>query len=511
METDSNGIVYLIGAGPGDPELITIKGKLLLQNCDAVIYDNLIPAELIITLPESTEKIYVGKKAGNHTMPQAEINELIFKLAAEGKKVARVKGGDPFIFGRGGEEARYLREHGIKYEIIPGITAGIAGPTFAGIPCTDREISSFVIFATGHKAREKELSPVPWDKIADLQSGTLVIYMGVAEFTSIVETLIDNGISPVTPAAVIERGTFSTQRVFTAPLNELVVKAIEEKIKPPALFVIGEVVDLQRELEWFKNKPLIGHRIMVLRPADQAKFMYKNLRDLGAEVLPYPTIATRKAQSSEWDKLEEYERSDNESWLVFTSENGVRYFMDEFVNRYGDIRMLGKFKTAAVGYGTARALDKFNLKADFIPNKATTEILAKQMTEKYNLKGSNIIRVRGNLGDQRVENILTETGAQVTPLTVYETYYPQWPDGFKEKLFEFPPDIIIFTSGSTVDGFFRMLNEDEINELTEDARLVSIGPMTSERIRQKGLKVSIEATEHSIPGIIDKLKDELSR
>ncbi len=511
MDGISTGIVYLIGAGPGDPELITLKGSNLLQTCDTVIYDNLIPLELIIGLPDNIEKIYVGKKAGKHTLPQEKINQLMVELAGDGKKVARLKGGDPLIFGRGGEEAAYLRQNGIDYEIVPGITAGIAGPAYTGIPCTDRERSSFVTFATGHKAGEKELSSVPWEKLAQIRNGTLVIYMGVAEFANIVEILIDSGISPVTPAAVIERGTFPTQRVYTAPLNELVVTAIEEKIRPPALFIIGDVVDMQPDLEWLIERPLLGNRVMVLRPADQAGDMYKTLRDLGAEVLPYPTIATKKTDSGEWAEVDKVLESANESRLVFTSENGVRYFMNQFINRYGDIRKLGKFKTAAVGYGTARALKKYSLKADFVPSKATTEVLAKEMVENLSLAGCNILRVRGNLGDNRVEEALTRAKANVIPLKVYETYYPPWPEGFKEKLFDFPPDVIIFTSGSTINGLFEQLNQDEIEELTEDASIVSIGPMTSKSLAERGLKVKMEAEEHSIPGIIDKLKKNSNR
>jgi uroporphyrinogen III methyltransferase/synthase len=314
--------------------------------------------------------------------------------------------------------------------------------------------------------------------------------------------------SPNKPAAVIERGTFPTQRVFTAPLSELVIKAAEEKIKPPALYVIGEVVDLHKYLMWFKDKPLFGRRIMILRPTDQAVDMYQNLRELGAEILPYPTIATKhEKDSSAWQRLDRLIQNRNDHcWLVFTSENCVRYFIEQFNAKYGDMRKLGNFKIAAIGFGTTRALKKYALTADFMPSIFTAENLAREMSEKMQLDGAKIVRIRGNLADQRIEERLAGAGADVIPLQVYQTFYPQWPDGFKAKLFENPPNIIIFSSGSTVDGFFKLLNKTEIEELTSNADLVSIGPMTTRAIESRGLKIKIEAAEHSIPGIIEELK-----
>ncbi len=507
MSPNGKGIVYLIGAGPGDPELITVKGNQLLSECDAVIYDNLVPQELIIALPPDIEKHYVGKKAGKHTLPQDKINELMVELAKHGKTVARLKGGDPYIFGRGGEEARYLEEHGIKFEIIPGVTAGAAGPAYAGIPCTDRSLASYVVFATGHKADEKDSSSVPWEWLAKSKNGTIVIYMGVGEFAAIASILIANGMSPDTPAAVIERGTLPSQRVITSTLNKLPEQALAINIKPPAIFVIGDVVNLQKHLTWIDNRPLLGARIMVCRPADQAQPMYQSLRKLGAEVLPYPTIATKRhIDETAWQAFGRIiKKSTNDNWLVFTSENGVRYFIEQFMSRYSDIRHLGNFKIAAVGFGTERELNEYSLKADFIPTKATTEFLAKEMAESLNLENASVIRVRGNLADDRIEKALAKAGANVIPIQIYHTYYPEWPDGFKENLFEYPPNVIIFTSGSSVKGLYEILNKDEIDTLMANAKAVSIGPETTKMIQSFGIKVTIEAEEHSVPGIINEL------
>ena len=503
----TKGKVYLIGAGPGDPELITIRGKALLESCQEVIYDNLVAGELIIGLKPEIRKYYVGKKAGVATLPQDEINALMVKLAAGGKNVARLKGGDPFIFGRGAEEAIYLKNHNIDFEVVPGVTAGVAAPAYAGIPCTERTQASYVIFATGHKAKEKEITSVPWKQFAQLENGTIVVYMGVAEFANIVSIFIDCGMHPDTPAAVIERGTYPSQRVIVAPLNQLTVEAIENKIKPPSIFVIGNVVDHQEYLSWFDNRPLFGKRIMVCRPADQAKDMYQALRNLGAEVLPYPTIATRPGKSGdEWAKVRKLiDKGPANMWLVFTSENGVRYFIDQFKAHIGDIRKLAKFKIAAVGFGTARALEVFSLQADFIPSEATTEKLASEMVAKLDLFGASIVRARGNLADTRVEDILAGSGTTVLPLNVYETYFPEWPEGFKEKLFDYSPDVIVFTSGSTVDGFCKLLTEGEIEELMGESIAVSIGPSTTAIAKAQGIKVKLEAKEHNIPGIIAEL------
>jgi len=500
------GKVYLIGAGPGDPDLITIRGFEALMKCEAVVYDNLVPAELIVRLPEDVEKHYVGKKAGQHVMSQEDINRLLVKLGHEGKIVARLKGSDPLIFGRGGEEARFLRENDIEFEIVPGITAAIGAAAYSGIPCTDREHSSYVIFATGHKAEGKEKSSVPWDRVAKCYDGTLVIYMGVAQIGYVVEQLIQGGMRADMPTAIIERGTFSSQRVVVSVLGKTPEAVSENEICPPAIFIVGPVVDLRRYIQWFEQRPLAGIRIMVTRPADQAAAIYKALRDLGAEVLPYPTIATRPVEDeSEWAAFQNGIR--NGGWLVFTSENGVRYFFQQFLKGQGDIRRLANFKTAVVGSGTARALDEYKIKADFIPSRATTIDLAKELAAGGRIEKVFVIRIRGNLGDDKVEKILSDNKASVKVLHVYQTYHPAWPVEFEEKLYEYPPDVITFTSGSSVKGIFSILGEKKAGALLKDRVVASIGPMTSRVLDSYGIKVTIEAREYSIPGVIQGIME----
>ncbi len=504
------GPVYLIGSGPGDPGLMTIKGLKRLHESEAVVYDNLVPNELIIELPASIEKYYVGKKAGLHALPQEEINKLLVKLALEGKKVARLKGSDPLIFGRGGEEACFLRENNIPFEIIPGITAGYSVPAYAGIPCTDRERASMVLFVTGHKAQDKDVSSVPWDWVAKIKNGTLIVYMGVGEVEKIVNRLIDNGMPSERPAAVIERGTFATQRSFKGKLNELPDIVQSQKIKPPSIFVIGDVVNLQDKLKWFEDRPLFGVRVMITRPADQALEMYNQLRELGAEILPYPTITTE--EEYDYDGWVAFQKINNENkWILFTSENGVRYFHKQLTEKLGDIRFLSGFKVAAVGFGTARAMERVGLKADFVPSEFTVAKLAEELCENYVLKDADVVRVRGNLGDDRLEKAAENAGATVHPLHVYKTFQPEWPDGFRDKLRETPPDVITFTSGSTCDGLCAMLDSKDVESLIKGKVLASIGPSTSNVIRSKDLEPTIEAEEHSIPGLVQAMVDYFNK
>jgi len=504
MSKNKLGKVYLIGAGPGDPGLITVKGKRLLDTCKAVIYDNLVAPELIIGLDADVKKYYVGKKAGDHPVPQEKINELMLKLARDGCSVARLKGSDPLIFGRGGEEAKFLKENGIPFEIVTGVTSGIAGPSYAGIPCTDRERASSVTFVTGHKASEKYKHSVAWDWIAETKNGTVVIYMGVGEIDNIVRKLIENGMAADTPAAIIERGTFPSQRIFTGSLRRLPVMVKREQVRPPALFVLGEVVELRQWLDWYGGRPLSGIRVMVTRPADQSEDLYHQLRELGAEPLPFPTIAIEADDDPDgWTALQKISGDNN--WLVFTSANGVRYFFDQFVHKSGDIRYLAKFKIAVVGPATSQALIERHVEADFIASKATGDDLAEEMAEKIDLNGATVVRVRGNLARTVIEDTLPDSGASVIPLTVYRTFHPDWPDGFKEKLYDHPPHAILFTSASTVKGLSHNLSDDETDKLLSSAKRFSLGPMVTQELNDRGHPPDAEADPHTLPGLIDTL------
>ncbi|TKJ36825.1 uroporphyrinogen-III C-methyltransferase [candidate division LCP-89 bacterium B3_LCP] len=509
----NKGKVYLVGAGPGDPELITVKGKRLLLGCEAVVYDRLVPLELVVTLPLKVQRYYVGKSAGKHSLPQDKINDLLVDLVGKGLKVVRLKGGDPLMFGRGGEEALYLKNKGIPFEIVPGITAGAAGSAYAGIPITHRSTSVFTIFVTAHEADGKQDKQVPWDWLGKVRNGSIVGYMGVKQLPSVVDKLIAGGMKPTTAAALIERGTTGMQRTIRGELQYLPTLAKDADVQPPSLFVIGDTVALADELSWFGKGFLSGNKVMVTRPASQAQAMYEELRSYGAEVLPLPTISiTEHVDIKQWKELKTIfksaqNRSDNngDHWLVFTSENGVSYFFQQLREGGYDYRSIGNFSIAAVGTGTARALQEMDLPADFIPTEATTKTLAKELSKRIAGKDSRVIRVRGNLGDDTVERSLEAVKAQVIPLQVYRTSTAVWDDGMKALLRENPPDVITFTSGSTVNGLLEMLGKERALQLTKKAVVAAIGPVTAQIAEVAGIEVNVIAETYSVAGLVEAI------
>jgi len=502
--TEKAGRVYLVGAGPGDADLITRRGYGLLSHCDVVVYDNLAPRELVVSLAPHIERINVGKKAGCHTLPQEEINKLLVRLAQNGKQVVRLKGGDPFIFGRGGEEALFLAEHGVPFEIVPGVTAGVAALSYVGIPATHRGTASCVVFVTGHESAESGTGEVPWDRLAQLNKCTLIGYMGVGQLPHIVEKLIESGMSPGIPAVIIERGTLGTQRFFSMPLAELPARAEKEKIKPPALFAIGEAVSLRRNLHWFDDLPLFGRRVMVTRPVEQSTQLYSRLRGLGAEVMPLPTLSTTPIDDQDaWTRLES--RTRHGDWLFFASENGVRYFLEHWRRRGKDIRALSIFSIAVVGAGALRALEPAGIHADLVAATPTTTGLAEQMAAQLVLKGRRVIRVRGNLGDERVDKILSSADAEVIPLVVYHNLDAKWEKDDYEWLKQYPPDVFLFSSGSAISALIRILGEEYTQDLTARAITVSIGPHTTKTAQTQGITITVESPIPSLEGMVGVL------
>lgn len=498
------GRVYLIGAGPGDPDLITVKGYTLLNSCNVIIYDNLIPHELIVTAPPNVKKIYVGKIADAHTLPQEKINELLVEEANKGNNVARLKGGDPFVFGRGGEEAEYLRQHGIEYEIIPGITAGIAAADSAGIPASHRNMSSAILLATAHGSTEHDLS-MNWKWAGKIGSGTVIGYMGVRQLPNVVRSLIEGGMPPETESAMVERCCFSTQKIVRAKLKDLPQEAERQDVHPPAIFIIGEVASLADKLAWYDRKLLSNVRIMVTRPADQSKWIYQILRGYGAEVQPYPTIKTSFTEDKEgWEGLAQSAK-ENDSWLLFTSENGVRYFFGYLKSKNVDLRLIGKFRIAATGFGTLRSLNTLGYHADFTPDLTGTVPFAEKLCEDVDIEGSHIVRVRGKLPNDPVEEILKQAGAQVHPLTLYRTEPVKWQEHEIRRMFWHPPHMIMFTSGRSVDGLVSNLGQEKALELAKLSKIATIGPTTTAVASKYNIKVEIEAERHSIPDLINDI------
>ncbi len=482
--------------------MLTVKAYQLLESCDAVVYDRLVALDLIAPLPRRVERHYVGKSAGKHTIPQGKINRLLVELAQKGLTVVRLKGGDPYVFGCGGIEAIYLRQHNIPFKVVPGITAGIAGPASAGIPVTHRGIAAYSVFLTAHEASDKEKSGLPYELFSRMSDGTLVGYMGVKQLPQVTLKLREGGMSPETPVSLIERGTLGVERVVIGNLENIVDKAKAEKISPPALFVIGEVVNLRDEILAQSEKPLQGRTVMATRPGDQALEMYHALREMGAEPLALPSIATvGDFNQEEWERLAELESG----WLLFTSENGVRYFHQSFLEQNFDIRLMARFRIAVVGSGTQKSLRQWGIEADFVPTVYTVSTLAEELTLDFDWEGINIVRVRGNLADETLEEALAEAGAVVHTLHTYRTFTAEWNAGDWAAFEEAEIDAVTFTSGSTVTSLKEILGAERFISLLERAAAVSIGPMTSGILRENGVEPAVEANPHTIAGVVDSL------
>jgi len=510
MSEKKTGKVYLVGAGPGDPGLITWRGLEALGIADIVYVDALVEPTLVATLPAGTERVFVGKYAGNHSVPQKEIEELLIKSAKEGKTVVRLKGGDPYVFGRGGEEALSLQKAGVPFEVVPGVTAAVAASAYAGIPITHRGLSTFAVMLTAHESPDKnsEMATVPFDTLGKLKGGTFAGYMGVRTLAKVAESFISNGTDPNTPAALIERGTTGAQRKVVAPLKDLDKKAKEESIKPPALFVIGDVVSLSEEIDWFDPGPLAGKRVMVMRPASQAGHMYELLRSYGVSVIPAPSITTKGVYfEKNWKTVLEKEKDGG--WLIFTSENGVRFFLAGLMKSGKDMRWFGNFKIASIGAGTKKVLAQYGLNADFQPSKYTTEYLAAELPEKI-VKGETVIRVRGNPGNSKVEEAMEKAGAVSLPIQVYETLKAPLEKIVRAWVAEKQPDVISFTSGSTFTSFLEQWG-DEADSLLKGGIIASIGPMTSAIIREHGYEVVIEGDPHDVNGLVESIKNYYSK
>ncbi|MFC1601567.1 uroporphyrinogen-III C-methyltransferase [Candidatus Sumerlaeota bacterium] len=500
-----SGTVYLVGAGPGDPGLISVKGAQCLRRADALIYDYLANEALLAYAPPECELVYVGKKAGAHTLPQEGINELLLEKARQHKVVVRLKGGDPFVFGRGGEEAEALAAAGIAFEIVPGITAGIAGSAYAGIPVTHRDLTSTVTFVTGHERATAEHERIPWARLAQLK-GTLVFYMGLGNLPYIVERLTNAGLDPRTPAAIVQSGTYPRQRTVTALLSGIVSAADEAGLEPPAIIIIGRVVELRRTLNWFERRPLFGRRILVTRSRTQASDLLERLRELGAEPLEFPMIRTEPPEQPEL-LHEAVERSGGYDWVVFTSVNAVEAFMAAATETGHDVRVLGRARLAAIGPATCRALEALGLKVALTPQRHVAEELLKKFHALGGLRGQRILIPRAAQARDVLPDGLREAGATVDIVTAYRTVREK-PDNLDDvvaQLREGRIDAVTFSSSSTARNFAELVGHERFVELAATCCLASIGPITSKTIRELGAEPTVEAQQHTIAGLLESL------
>jgi uroporphyrinogen III methyltransferase/synthase len=504
--TPKKGKVYLVGAGPGDPNLITLRGKFLLERAEVVVYDYLANKKLLQHVPPAAELVYVGKKGGGlHAASQEEINQLLVDYGLAGKRVVRLKGGDPFIFGRGGEEIEELVKAGIDFEVVPGVTSATAAATYAGIPITHRNCTASVAFITGHEAAGKEQSDVAWDKLAT-GAGTLVIYMGIKNLPNISKKLIDNGRSPDTPVAVVRWASTPQQRSVVGTLATISEVVQAAKIAPPALIIVGEVVKLRESIDWFERRPLFGKRIIVTRTREQASELVSKLEEYGAECLEYPTIHIEPTEDfSALDQaLAELRRFD---WILFTSLNAVTYFFKRLHEKGLDSRALAGCKIGVVGTATADELARHGIRADLIPAKFTGEGLAQALIAADGIAGKRILLPRALKAAEILPDLLEQARASVTIAPVYQNVPPQGrKDELRAELSSGSIDLITFTSSSTVTNFLAMLDvqdADELRTLLGRTEIAAIGPVTAETVREHGLTVTVQPERHTIAALAE--------
>lgn len=504
MHTNNEtGIVFLVGAGPGDPGLITVKGLNCIAMADVVVYDYLASPALLAHANTDAEMIYVGKKGGDHTLPQDGINALIVEKAKQGNVVARLKGGDPFIFGRGGEEAEVLIAAGVPFEVVPGVTAAIGASAYAGIPLTHRDYTSDVAFVTGHEDPNKAESSIDWKALAT-GIGTLVFFMGVKNLSTIAINLMANGRPADTPVAVIRWGTTPKQKTVTATLETIEDETLRAGIKAPAIIIVGGVVNLRKTMRWFEKRPLLGRRIVVTRAREQASELIHQLTELGAECIQCPTIQV--GPPKDWSPVDDAIKTlDQYDWIVFTSVNGVDYFFRRLFENGLDVRRIGHIKTAAIGPATADRLRSWGLNSDIIPKNYRAESVVAAFADRT-INGQKVLLPRAKEARSVLPEELTRMGAAVDEVTAYETRQAEGSaTNLVQRLTDASIDMVTFTSSSTVKNFHRLLPPDRADRLMQGVIVASIGPITSQTARDLGLSVSMEADAYTIPGLIQAI------
>jgi len=496
----SEGKVFLVGAGPGDTGLITVRGKQLIDSADAVVYDALANSALLPPGARETgrpELYYVGKRGGSKdSVTQDEINALLIKLAREGKRIVRLKGGDPFVFGRGSEEAQALNDASVTFEVIPGVTAGIAAAAYAGIPVTHRTLSTSVTFVTGHEDPAKPDTQTNWSALAKA-GGTIVLYMGVKTLSGISEALMKGGMPGEIPAAAIQWATHPKQRTVVATLETIAARPEEQNITAPVITVIGWSVVLRDELNWFEHRPLFGKRIVVTRATQQAPILTEKLRELGADAIEMPATQIARLDleplRASIDSISDYD------WLIFTSQNAVAIFWEQLLGRGKDSRALAGLKIAAVGPATAGALLEHGITVDVIPERFVAEGLLEMMQEREDVAGGKVLYVTAEGARDVLPAGLREIGADLVIVEAYRTI----PDGAgAERLARAidagKVDLATFTSASAVRGYIEAVGE----ELALKIPAASIGPQTSDALREAGIEIEAEAEESTIDGLV---------
>jgi uroporphyrinogen III methyltransferase/synthase len=500
----AKGKVYLVGAGPGDPGLFTLKGRDVLAQAEVVIYDYLANEELLEFAPPQAERIYVGKKGGDHTLSQEDINRLLVEKGRE-HLVVRLKGGDPFIFGRGGEEAEELVAARIPFEVVPGVTAAVAVPAYAGIPLSHRDFTASIGLVTGHERDGKEESNIAWDKLA-CGVGTLVLFMGVKNLAEICRKLIFHGRPAETPVAVIRWGTTPRQQTVAGTLESIADRVRQAGLKPPAIIVVGEVVGLRDTLNWFESRPLFGRSIIVTRAREQASDFKEILQRLGAHCIEFPTIGIEPPPS--WEPLDAaIARLSSYHWIIFTSVNGVEFFLQRLFATGCDVRELKGLRLCAIGPKTAEVLDRHGLRLDLIPEEYRAESILDGLSGEP-VTGLRFLMPRALAARDILPETLRRRGAQVDVVAAYQTVLP---DSRTASVFQAltqgQVDCLTFTSSSTVSNFFGMFERDAIMPVLKGVAIACIGPVTGQTAEKYGLTVDIMPSTYTIPAMVEAIQD----
>ena len=499
----NKGKVYLIGAGPGDPRLITLKAIECIKEADVIVYDYLANKKFLEYAGKGAEIIYAGKIGGAHTLPQEDINKLIIEKAKKGKVIARLKGGDPFIFGRGGEEAEEIVGAGIAYEVVPGVTAGVAAAAYAGIPLTHRDFTTTVAFITGHEDPTKDESNIYWDKIST-GIGTLVFYMGIGNLEPNMKKLMENGRSPDTPVALIRWGTTPDQETLVGTIADIAGKAKAANLKSPAITVVGGVVSLRDKLRWFDKRPLFGKRVVITRAREQASDFADLLKENGADVIEFPTIEI--VPPKKWDDVDKaIKKLSRYHWAIFTSVNGVEYFVERLKKQGKDIRELKGIKICAIGPATAKAIEDLGIKVDLLPKEYRAEAIIEGLGKKK-IKGSRFLLPRALKAREILPEEIKRLGGKVDVVPTYRTIKPKEKTDEIRKMFEEKKiDVVTFTSSSTVENFVGMFKKGEAPGLLNGAIVASIGPITKDTAAKLGIKTDIMPEKYTIPALTEEI------
>lgn len=507
------GLVSLIGAGPGDPGLITVKGLDRLRNADVVVFDALANPRLLAEARPDARLIDCGKRGGDHKLTQDQTNQLLADLAQQGLAVARLKGGDPYLFGRGAEEAAFLARQGVGCEVIPGITSGIAAPAYAGIPVTHRKVASTVTFVTGHEDPTKPDTAVDYRSLAGLiaAGGTACFYMGIGQLPRIVSSLTEHGLSDDTPAAIVQWGTRTKQRSVRGRLDAIERLIHEQGIGSPAIILVGQVAAIDEPgLDFFTARPLFGQRILVTRTRQQASQLSVGLEALGAEVMEAPTIQI--VPPRDWADVDKAIRDvGKQDWMILTSSNAVEVLADRMAELALDARHLAGVRIASVGEATSAALScRLGIRPDFVPKQTMGEALARELVESHEVKGLSMLLLRADIARPALPKLLVDAGAQVAEVVAYQTKLADClPDDVLEALRGHGIDWITFTSGSTARNMVELLGDQR--KLLDGVKTASIGPVTSEAMREAGLSVTIESADANVAEVIEAVVKAVRR